>query len=668
MKKLRGEKDHEEVYYYRKCRPCNSGNNYHRSRQEKKVRNPMPVQDNEDKRTPEPVVDAEEELRRKQAQAQEHQQDETNVQKSGKLLPFLNAKAEHHQSRIDSLDEKIANQTDKIDRNKAKIEALSARADKLEDTNRMLKAALGNIPLIRKVIENNEKRIQAIREVKIPKRERKIKKGWQKIDTLTAKRDRISHKLNRVIALNDTIRSFSIGLNKERREAFSDALSRLNGAGVDCLADKKAALVSQRTALMEQYNAPETNVVDKYELQGKINTLSERIQNLESKIMKLARPETHYQEQRGDQLDASMKLTSDKLGEIVQKGNVTMPDLSEETLTAAHQVETLDKEKTTQLSKVEEQLEDDANMIDGIINNGTKEDIDKAKAELSEGIRSMEELAENPFVSEEMREMAAENLANMKRQFSLLDEADDVFVESWLMDMLDKGQAELTEDGGFKVNADYYKELPRNERHYESMTEIQAVEVMSALTSAGIEFSAASRGEDKVSVTVSKKDVSALNDIMQESIGKAVQKSDKKSHTKSEHYQTINPDYYKSLPKEQRYTRVEPKDTAREIVKGLMSQNIPYSAVVRKNDTVAVTVSKESSQAFKQIGKSVKSKHDPELTDRTNGGKSAVTSTRKDGRRTYFSRSRMQKDVQRISCQGQQKPQQTPKKKDQELF
>lgn len=72
----------------------------------------MPVQDNDEKRTAEqPVVDAEEELRRKQAQAQEQQQDETNTQKSGKLLPFLNAKAEHHQSRIDSLDEKIANQT-----------------------------------------------------------------------------------------------------------------------------------------------------------------------------------------------------------------------------------------------------------------------------------------------------------------------------------------------------------------------------------------------------------------------------------------------------------------------------------------------------------------------------------------------------------------------------
>lgn len=60
----------------------------------------MPVQDNDDKRTADqPAVDAEEELRRKQAQAQEQQQEESGAQKSGKLLPFLNAKAEHHQSR-----------------------------------------------------------------------------------------------------------------------------------------------------------------------------------------------------------------------------------------------------------------------------------------------------------------------------------------------------------------------------------------------------------------------------------------------------------------------------------------------------------------------------------------------------------------------------------------
>ena len=49
----------------------------------------MPVQDTEDARkTSEPVADAEEELRKQQAAKQEHQQDETSVQKSGKLLPL----------------------------------------------------------------------------------------------------------------------------------------------------------------------------------------------------------------------------------------------------------------------------------------------------------------------------------------------------------------------------------------------------------------------------------------------------------------------------------------------------------------------------------------------------------------------------------------------------
>lgn len=255
----------------------------------------MPVQDNDDKRTADsPAVDAEEELRRKQSQAQEQQQDETSVQKSGKFLPFLKAKAEHHQSRIDSIDEKIANQTDKIDRNKTKIEALSAKADKLEDTNRMLKATIGNLPGIRMIIANNEKRIQAIREVKIPKREQKIEQGWKKIDALTDKRDRISHKLNRVIALNDTIKSFSIGLNKERRKAFADAMTRLNGATVDCLTDKKAALMAKKDKILDAYNDPATSVVDKLKLSEQLKDVNERIGALESKIMKLARPETHY--------------------------------------------------------------------------------------------------------------------------------------------------------------------------------------------------------------------------------------------------------------------------------------------------------------------------------------------------------------------------------------
>lgn len=678
----------------------------------------MPVQDNDEKRTAEqPAVDAEEELRRKQAQAQEHQQDETGAQKSGKLLPFLNAKAEFHQGRIDSLDEKIANQTDKIDRNKAKIEALSAKADKLEDTNRMLKATVGNLPGIRKIIEINEQRISAIREQKIPKREQKVEQGWKKIDTMTAKRDRIEHKLNRVVALNDTIKSFSIGFNKERREAFADAMTRLNGATVDCLSDKKASLEAKKQEILTTYNDPATSVVDKYKLSEQLKSVNERITALDDKIMKLARPETHYAEQTNDQLDASMKLTGDKLGQMVQDGTMDMPTLAEGAVQAAQEVETLDRSQVAALADqlgiqplagVEMQLEDDYNMIDGLINNGSKEDIDKARAELREAIKNMESIAENPFVPQEMRDNAADELVNMKKQLEILDMADEVEVDSWLTAMLENGDAVLTDDGGFKVNPDYYKELPRNDRHVETMTDIQAVEVMTALTAAGIDYSAATKGEDKVGITVSKKDVPALNDIMYAAIGKiarteAAQENGGKGEKGK--YQTINPEYYASLGKEDKHTRVEPIGTARKIVAELQKANIPYSAVVRKNDTVAVTVSKANAPAYKQIESAVKGeravefvnsdffkalpkqerftqrmdegqarKKSAELTAKGvehsavfGGAKSAVTVAKKDSQRAFFSRGRMQKDVQRNSGRGQQKnpqqKQQTPKKR-----
>lgn len=677
----------------------------------------MPVQDNDDKRTADqPAVDAEEELRRKQAQAQEHQQDESGAQKSGKLLPFLNAKAEHHQSRIDSLDEKIANQTDKIDRNKAKIEALSAKADKLEDTNRMLKATIGNLPGIRTLIANNEKRIQTICEVKIPKRQEKIDQGWKKIDTLTAKRDRIEHKLNRVIALNDTIKSFGIHFNKERREAFADAMTRLNSSTVDCLSDKKATLEAKKQAILDTYNDPATSAVDKLKLGEQLKGVNERIGALESKIMKLARPETHYEEQTNDQLDASMKLTGDKLGEMVQNGTMDMPSLAEGAVQAAQEVETLDRSKVAELAdqlgiqplaNAEMQMEDDYNMIDGIINNGSKEDIDKAKAELADGIKSMESLAENPFVPQEMRDNATAELEKMRKQLELLDSADEVQVDSWLSAMIENGDAVLTDDGGFKVNPDYYKELPRNDRHVETMTEVQAVEVMSALTAAGVAYSAATKGEDKVGITVSKQDVPVLNDVMYASIGKiAHTEAAKENGGKGEKgkYQTINPEYYASLGKEDKHTRVEPIDTARQIVAELQKQNIPYSAVVRKNDTVAVTVSKANAEAYKQIESAVKGeraveyvnpdffkslpkqerftqrmdegqarKKSAELTAKGvehsavfGGEKSAVTFAKKDSQRAFFSRGRMQRDAQRISGRGQQKSQQreqTPKKR-----
>ena len=592
----------------------------------------MPVQDNEDTRkTSEPVADAEEELRKQQAVKQEHQQDETSVQKSGKLLPFLKAKAERHQSRIDTIDGKIATQQDKIAKHQAAIDRLSDKADRLEDKNRMLEATLGNIPLVRKFIESNERKIADIRDNKIPNRTQKLVNCEDKIGQLSAKRDRIKHKFNRVIALNDAI----------------------------------------------------------FSIQNKINALSKRITQLDMKITELTRSSHYFSERTNDELDAAMKLTSDKLGEMVDNGTVSTPELSEQTITAAHKVETLDKSQVASLAdqlgiqplaNAEMQMEDDYNMIDGIINNGSKTDKDNAKAELTDAIRNMESLADNPFVSDEIRASAAEELVKMKKQLEMLDVSDEAKANNWLSAMVEKGDAVLTDDGGFRINSDYYKELPGNERHFETMTEVQAVEVMSALTAADVAFSAITKGEDNVSLVVSKNDVSVLNDVMYSAIGKIAHteavKENAEKGGKNGRFQTVNPEYYASLSYKQRFTRFEPRKTAHSIATELVKQKIPYSAVVCKNGEVALTVSQDNSEAYKQIESAVKGERAVEFvnsdsskvlpeqervnqqTEKAQTHKKSAVS-KKDGGKAFISRSMMRKEAQRVKHQksSPEKPQ-----------
>ena len=624
----------------------------------------MPVQEQETKRN-EPVGISEDE-RKKQVV-----QENTGVRKSGRLLPFLNAKAEHHQSRIDNATSKIAALHVKMGGHKQKIKQLSAKAERLEDQNRMLKAALGNLPLIRRLIEKNEQRIADIREHKIPAREQKIAGCESKIRQQMAKRDRIWHKLSRVIALNSVVKSFSIGKSQTRRKAFADAMQKLNGATFTCLLDKKADLVTQRDELMQAYSDPQTDMSDKFKIQQQIDELSAKIAVLDEKIETICRSETFYLEQGENELEAAITLTEQHLETAAESNEApTMPELAEGVLNASHKAEELSKTQVAEIAaqsmeqqhKLEELLEDDANMLDGIINNGSKADIDKAKAELTAGIQSMQTIAENPFVSAEMREMAQNNIADMKNQLSVLEEADNVIAENWLSEMLDSGQAELTESGGFKINPEYYVSLPQNERHYESMTEIQAVEVMTELQKQGVQFSAASRQEGAVSITVANKDVSALSQIMQNTVGKTVQRSAVKQ-PRQEPVQTINPEYYKSLAPSERFTRKESLHTAREIAKELTAQNIPYSALVRPNDTVVLTVSKENAQAFMQ------------LSAQSKGGKTASPQTKqehaapkKEGRKSFFSRSSMQKNAQRISGRTQHNSQQKEKKKENQVL
>ena len=241
----------------------------------------MPVQNDNKHKKEDFFFENDEDKRRQAVQTSQ----ENSTKKSQKLLPILSTKAEIHQNRINTLTEKIAVREDKIARNETKIEKLTAKADRLEDRNTMLKNTLGSIPVVKKLIESNEKKIADIRENKIPTRQKKIEQHKSKITQLTNKRDSIEHKLNRVLALNDVLKSFSIKFNKERREVFTDAMDRLNKSNTCCLNDKISALNEQKSKLIEEYNNPHISAVDKYNLQEKITNISERIDTLEDKTV-----------------------------------------------------------------------------------------------------------------------------------------------------------------------------------------------------------------------------------------------------------------------------------------------------------------------------------------------------------------------------------------------
>lgn len=574
---------------------------------------------------------------------------ENSKRPAQKLLPFLQEKADFHQSRINIINEKIAVRSDKIARNEAKIEQLSAKADRLEDKNAMLKATMGSFPGIRQIIEANERKIKEIREEKIPNRQNRISGHQDKITQLSKKRDTMSHKLNRVIALSDTIKSFSIGVNKERRAVFTDAMHRLKQATTDCLNDKKNSLEEKRALLYEAYSKPETSAVDKIQLQSKINAISSKIETLENKLQKISRQASVPVKQDAGITETRMQAAEKQLNAMAEQENAPVPNMAESVIT----------EDSNYLRNAEMAMEDDYNSIDGIINNGRKEK--------PESYSETEPVSQNSY----------------------------------------------SEQSG-KINPEFYQSLSKEDRKIEVMLPKQAEKVMEQLTIAGIAFSAVMRQNGKTAVTVDKKNAETLKSIMQSAFQEMKQESKAVRHqsgddhaetheerkvAESQSVKSINPDYFKSLTRENRSIHVETVAVGKKVMDQLEEKGVAYSAVERKNHSVAITVSKADEQAYQQISGAVKAERaaqyvnpdfykalpkEQRATQRMSqkqaestmqkldqkgiaysavlhGEKSAVTVEKKHTAAAFMSRASLKREAQRISSKGNRE--QSPSRK-----
>ncbi len=452
-----------------------------------------------------------------------------------KLLPFLNAKANNLNAKLEVRAEKIEAQENAIAQREAKIDKLSARADRLADMNLMLKSTVGSLPFVQKLIERNENKINKIRTKQIPRQEERIKEHDNAILQLEKESSVIQHKLDRCLALNDTIRSFTISNNTERRQKFAQAMDNLHSSTLNCMIDKRAELRERAAYLASSYNEM-TYAIDKASIASTIRKTNNRIDKLTDKINTLSGVTTPITGRTDAQIDTAMERTSAKISEHMEKGDFSMPAISEAVCEEVFVQPEQQREQDNPLRNAEMAVEENYNSIDGVINN-----VD----------------TDVPQQSEEHQSVAASQ-------------------------PVAETQKEVEKTKNEAINPEYYKSLQKSERLIINQPKEMAQKIMGNLNEQGVRYSAVPRKNDMIAITVSKIDKTALD---------SAREAAKQQQCK----EFINSDYYKSLPKEERFTQRMSESDARSAVQQLVDNEIEHSAVLDGRKS-AVTVSIKDEQ------------------------------------------------------------------------
>lgn len=318
---------------------------------------------------------------------------------------------------------------------------------------------------------------------------------------------------------------------------------------------------------------------------------------------------------------------------------------------------------------------------------------------------------EGHFVSENVKTSLKADVDRMQNELAAVNSALAVFftpVEENIEKKPEISKETVSKDNIVKINPDFYQTIAYDDRRIETMNNIQADKVISMLENAGIMYSAAKR-EDSTSITVYKTDQRLFKEMIEKAYqemeceSKAVwhqlgdafveayeewqmpDNSDKKPVTKA-----INSDYFKSLTKDNRSINVETAEVGKAVMEKLDDMGIKYSAVERKNNSIAITVSKADEQAYKNVSDNAKTERavkfvnpdffkslpkEERATQRMpqdkaemkmqeldgkgipysavlNGDKSAVTVEKKNTQAVYMSRNALKREAQKIHNRG----------------
>ena len=598
----------------------------------------MPIQDNEVTKRPELEADA---------------------HKSETLLPIFHMAYGSHMDTLDHLQEQKAETQDQISKSENRIAVLEEKAARLEATNAMLQDLMdsGKLPgAVSAIIRANETKINAIHENRIPKIENSIKKAENKISKLDDRIAVFRLKAEKLRSFSNVIQSFMIPNPQKRRELFKESMENLRNSSKGLLCISMNAEKSKLSKLFEQYEKSDS-MAEKFKLGQKIEAVKSSISAVEAKIHKLENaPEM---ENANDHIvDKAIAQTE---AEIENTDFLSNGDLSD----FDKPIETITLDSAEYLRNAEMSMEDDFNMIDGIINNGKKEErpdvplfleeIDfstcddatlqsfrecaKANMECAKEIsqalsqnydyerytlnseQALRDVREkfsddriafvlanvlqgtsDGRISKEVKDFAKDTLQDVpelytKRKLFLSSHAGliNLFAKTVMQAQPekqvekqaekptpDKKESQKTRSGIRKINPNYYRQIPPEDRVITNEPANVGAIIMTELEKQKIPFSAVETDKG-VTITVSKKNEGAFHAAEEKA--------------KDTHVRLVNPEVFRQIPREDRAIQPMSEKEAQETMQKLEKDGISYSARL-DGDKSAVTVRKSEAPAY----------------------------------------------------------------------
>lgn len=309
----------------------------------------MPTQDTENNVKKQPEIDADKHT-------------------SETLLPIFNASYDNHMDKLDDLQERKAEIQDKINKSENKIAVLEEKATRLDATNAMLNELIDSSKLPKialKIVKANEDKIKSIHENQIPKLENSIKKNKDKVSKLDDRITVVKLKSEKLRSFSNVIKSFMIPNPQKRRELFRESMDGLRNSTKSLLNIDMNAEKNKLSKLSEQYEKSDS-MSEKYKLGQKIEAVKADISTIESKIHKLENaPKLHA---ANDHIvNKTIAKTEADIENIDLMSGGDLLDFDKP-------IETIVIDSAEYLRNAEISMEDDLSMIDGIINNGKKEE------------------------------------------------------------------------------------------------------------------------------------------------------------------------------------------------------------------------------------------------------------------------------------------------------